>query len=355
MLKRNPSPLSASAVITYGLDTLFLRLTRCHKKGFGYLNWTKATIKTTTSGIEIVTALLMDLGIFSVEINDSSEMAAFFTGTSPDWDYVDDELLNAKKLTVKNSEASVVFYLGTGSDSTLLLSCINDKIKSMKSTLDLSLHTETVNDQDWQHEWKKYFHPIKIGKVLIAPEWEPVNSSSEIVFTIDPGSAFGTGQHATTMLCIESLQDYIQPGCNVLDIGCGSGILSIISLLLGAKQAIACDIDPSATEVTKKNASLNPIDPDNLILYTGDFISVAKLQKEINCFKYDIVLANIVADVIISLAPLINNLLAPNGVLIASGIIIDRLDDVKSELATNNLSIVQTKEYDGWCLVVANG
>jgi len=311
-------------------------------------------------GIEAITNLLMDLGIYGVEIIDQAEMAEFFAKDSPHWDYIDEAMLS--QVRASEAEASIIFYIGTDRESSDLLKRVNEELSRLKACPQsaplgsLALQAEAVNDQDWLHEWKKHFEPIRIGRVLIVPEWDDnAHPEDEIVFTIDPGSAFGTGQHATTMLCIESLQDRVRLGSSVLDIGCGSGILSIISLLLGAGQATACDIDPSAVEVTKKNAKINPIDQSSLRAFAGDILSSPELLKNISQGKFDIIIANIVADVIKGLAPLVKNLLAPDGVFIASGIIEERLSDVLLSLSANKLNVVETKTADGWCCVVANG
>ena len=316
------------------------------------MEWIKATIKTTVPDIESITALLMDMGIFSVEINDPNEVDALINSATPQWDYIDEGLLESRK----GNEAALIFYLGTDEESTSLLSQVSQKLDNIQGPKCL-LTTESVNDQDWLHEWKKHFHPIRVGRVLIVPEWEtPKSSEGDVVFTIDPGSAFGTGQHATTMLCIEALQEHIRPGCTILDIGCGSGILSIISLLLDAKKAIACDIDPSAVEVTRKNAVLNPISLSSIEAYTGDILTSPSLQSQIIKHSYDIIIANIVADVIIQLAPLLKSLelLTPGGVLIASGIITERTDEVLQALAASSFTTYEIKNSEGWCCVVAN-
>jgi len=316
------------------------------------MQWTKATITTTTLGTEIISAQLMDLGIHGVEINDPHEITSFLADTCHQWDYIDESLLNQQAAP----DAFVIFYLGTDNESHVLLSQVEKALEDTKANYDflcpLSLTLETVNDQDWLHEWKKHFHPIKIGKVLIIPEWENTNHDDEIVFTIDPGSAFGTGQHATTMLCIEALQEHLHEKDNILDIGCGSGILSIISLLLGAQTATACDIDPAAVEITKRNAQLNPINQSLLEVHVGDILSNPELLAKISIQHYDIVVANIVADIIIMLAPLINNLLKPGGKFIASGIIDERLEDVLLSLSANNLTVSQSKTSEGWCCTV---
>ena len=328
-----------------------------------HMDWIKATISTTTPGTEIITALLTDLGINGVEINDPNEREEFFEKGIGSWDYVD-ESLTSHPAPGKDSEARVIFYLSTGPESRSLLAKINGLLATLKSTRHqepmgaLSLSHETVSDQDWLHEWKKHFRPFTVGRVLIVPEWEAGKHAGDIVFTIDPGSAFGTGQHATTMLCIQALEKHVRPESVVLDLGCGSGILSIISLLLGAKHVVACDIDPAAVEVTKKNAILNPINQSDLHVFTGDIISCSDLQAKISkahIHGYCIIAANIVADVLIKLAPLVKNFLAPHGVFIGSGIITERLDEVMATLLANNLQLVTTTCQDGWHCVVAHG
>ncbi|MCL2404776.1 MAG: 50S ribosomal protein L11 methyltransferase [Defluviitaleaceae bacterium] len=321
------------------------------------MEWLKATIKTNTQEVEVIVALLIDMGIYGVEINDPSEMEAFFASTPSQWDYVDESILASFPAGQQNTEAYVVFYVGTDDESTQLLSQVRDKLNNIQELPLASrpaLFTETVNDESWLHEWKKHFHPFMIGRVHIVPKWEttPQPIEGDVTFTIDPGSAFGTGQHATTMLCIEALQDIVSPGDEVLDIGCGSGILSIISLLLGSGAATACDIDPSATEVTKRNAALNPINPNSLQVYTGNILTCPDLQKKLKRKSYNIVIANIVADVIIELAPHIRNFLTLDGTFIASGIICERLDDVKLALK-GHLEIIDIKVSEGWCCVVA--
>jgi len=318
------------------------------------LEWTKATIKTTSAGVEIISALLMDMGIYGIEIDDPVEMAQFFANTSHQWDYIDEEILGSPFIGAEAPEASLTFYVGTDSDSIRLLTQVSECLKAIQEPVgSLATAIETVNDQNWLHEWKKHFHPIKIGNVLIVPEWEDVSSNDEIIFTIDPGSAFGTGQHATTMLCIEALQSHLAQDGTVLDIGCGSGILSIISLLLGAKNIVACDIDPAAVEISKKNAALNPINAACLEVHTGDILTSKELLKTIKRQSYNVIVANIVADVIISLASIICIHLAPSGKFIASGIITERLADVQLALTANNLIILEVKHSEGWCCIIA--
>ena len=322
------------------------------------MEWTKAIIKTSCKNSEVISALLIDLGIFGTEIIDPNERSSVLSGSSNHWDYVDDSLLQPY---TGGDEVTIIFYLGTDKDSLHLLEHVQSALTKQSfeaASTPTSLTTEIVNDEDWLHEWKNYYHPIQIGRVLIVPEWEalPKKGDDIVSFTINPGSAFGTGQHATTALCIDALQKIICSKDTILDIGCGSGILSIISLLLGAKEAIGVDIDPAAVETTKRNASLNPIPLDSLNILTGDILTCANLQSIIRQRKFNIVIANIVADIIIDLMPFVSHILIKEGVFISSGIISERLDDVLKSFSAAGFSIIETKEAEGWyCVVATNG
>lgn len=317
------------------------------------MEWIKVSLQTTPWGIEVATGILMNFGIHGVEIVDSSEMRKNLEEKTVNWDYLDDTILAATKSKIN---PVLSFYIGTDSESMGTLRSFKEKIIGFDHGCEPIITEEKVDDQDWLHEWKKHFHEMQIGKIVILPEWEPCNIQDDrIVFTIDPGSAFGTGQHPTTAMCIEQLQHEISENDIVLDIGCGSGILSIISLLLGSSSVACCDIDPSVKDVVVRNAMLNPVSTDDLKIYIGDILVDDEVYKKIANQKYDIVIANIVADVIIALVPLIPRLLKPAGVFIASGIIIERLEEVKSTFAQNNLTIKSTITSDGWCCITAHG
>jgi len=311
------------------------------------MQWIKASIKTTSDNIELVTGLLMSCGINSVEIIDAQERARYFTSHTRNWDYADESLLIAD-----TDCAYVVFYVTEDAAGQQLLNAVKERIGT------LPLNIESTNDETWLNEWKKHFKPIRIGRIVIVPEWESFTpQDTDIIFTIDPGSAFGTGQHQTTQLCISALQKQITPGDRILDIGCGSGILSIISLLLKASFVCAIDIDPAgAIAATKNNAKLNPINLDSLEVLSGDVLSDEAVRKNVGT-GYDVVVANIVADVIIPLAPLAHNFAKAGGLFIASGIIGERLDEVKEAFENSKIKIIAHKELEDWnCLVgrVAN-
>ena len=318
------------------------------------MEWNKLEINTTSYGTDIITSMLVDLGVNGTEVIDHAERQRDLNNSAQYWDYIEENLLECTE------GASVIAYLGTDEESENLAACIISQLESIRDNAQhdmgsLSATITKVNDDDWLHEWKKHFHPFTIGRVKIVPVWEEATSTNnEVVFTIDPGSAFGTGQHETTMLCIKALQERVTPSSTILDIGCGSGILSIVSLLLGAATATACDIDPSAVAVTKKNGQLNHINESQLSVHVGDIITDSALQNTIKKQGYSIVLANIVADVIIKLAPYAKSCIAPEGIMIASGIITERLEEVVNSLKTSGLKIIDTKEQGGWCCVVAS-
>jgi ribosomal protein L11 methyltransferase len=204
------------------------------------------------------------------------------------------------------------------------------------------------------HEWKKHYKPFRVGqRIVIVPIWEEYEAEpGDVVFIIDPGSVFGTGLHQTTRLSIVSLEEYVRPGDMVLDIGCGSGILSVISLLLQADFAFACDFDPAAAIATRDNALRNPIKPGSLQVETGDIFKDTHLRDVIAGRHFDIVVANIVADVVIRLAGFVKQYLKPDGIFIASGIIGERMQEVELALLNNGFTLINNLEQDGWfCLV----
>jgi len=330
------------------------------------MEWTKVFIQTTTFGTEIVMGVLLSLGVLGVEIVDPRERANYLEGITRTWDYVDESLMESGN---NKDEATVIFYVTTDEHGLTLINKIFDKLELVRSDFEhesntlesLIIKTESTDDDNWLHEWKKHFKPFDIGNVVIVPEWEEYEQTGdEIIFKIDPGTAFGTGQHETTKLCVLSLQEYVKPNDSILDIGCGSGILSCVSLLLGAKLAFACDIDPAgAISATKRNANLNGIEcvsneinAKGLVLQAGDILSDKVLLNQIKQRKYDVVVANIVADVIIELLPLLPELLKPNGYFISSGIIDERLDDVIKSFTDNGVAIEDTILLDSWCCVV---
>ena len=212
----------------------------------------------------------------------------------------------------------------------------------------LLMTLENLEDADWENNWKQYYKPMEIGeRLLVIPQWETADTKGRVPLILDPGLTFGTGSHATTRLCLTALEQRIHGGERVLDLGCGSGILSIAALRLGADCAFACDIDDKCLKVAYENAALNGIGPDTYTVKVGDILTDTALRADIGT-GYDIVVANIVADVIIALAPAVRPLLKKDGVFLCSGIIDDRAEEVAGKLRQAGLTIEETHSADGW-------
>ncbi len=318
------------------------------------MEWIIFKIFTSNEGIEAVCNMLYELGITGTEIEDEQEFKEFLEENKKYWDYVDDELLREK-----SGETKVKIYIENNSEAKNTIAKILAELEKLKlaDTKNrwgrLETETEGINEEDWANNWKEFFKPTKIGKkVLIQPQWEKFEGeTSRTIFTVNPGMTFGTGTHHTTKLCIEYLEDAIDKEKTVLDIGCGSGILSIISLLLGAKEAYALDIDPACEHVAYENAELNNVDKSKYLVYSGDILTDKELFEKLSVRKYDVIVANIVADVIIALLPTVKKLIAPGGVFICSGIIEERTDDVKEAFEKNNMEIADIKRSGEWVAI----
>ncbi len=316
------------------------------------MEWIKVTIYTTSQGIDIICYKLYDMGITGTQIEDEAEFCEFLEQNKKYWDYVDDELIKAKK-----GETKVIIYIQNNLSAFEQINAVKAMVESLKGQSGmgtLRVQTEGINEEDWANNWKAYFKPIEIGeKILIQPEWEKYEGQTDrIVFTVNPGLTFGTGTHNSTKLCIKELEKVINNNTNMIDIGCGSGILSIISLLLGAKDAVALDIDPNSVHVAYENADINGIDKSTYHVYSGDVLTDKQLLSKISGKKYDVVVANIVADVIIALLPTVKNIVAQKGTFICSGIINERLIDVTNAMNEQNIVIDKTVTDGEWSAVV---
>jgi ribosomal protein L11 methyltransferase len=321
------------------------------------MDWIKTTIRTTSEGVEPVFGVLLSRGITGAEIFDFSDLQQNLVNNPLSWDYVDEGLLS-----VEADHVLIEFYVTPDEAGKQILHQIKEDLSFLPQLNpgvrlgDLSLTTATVDDNTWLNEWKKTFKPFRIGKrIMIVPAWENYYPmSSDITCIIDPGSVFGTGQHQTTRLCAEALENYLRPGNQLLDIGCGSGILSIIGLLLEARFVFACDFDPAASIAVYNNLNRNSsLDTSLLHMQTGDIFTDENLHSALSPFSFDIIVANIVADPVIQLSAVIHRWLAPDGLFIASGIIPERIGDVKETFITQTLSIKQITERDGWYCLVA--
>ena len=323
------------------------------------MKWIEANIYTTSEAVEVISAVLIEQGINGFQVEDDEEMKLFLKNSLEEKihaDYVEDELLNKE-----SEEVRVKFYVTEDIFGKELLGSVKSALVSLESMnvgLDLgrlSIETVNVDDEDWEHNWKKYYKPFNVGKnVLIKPEWEDYeDTSNKIVFNINPGHLFGTGLHQTTQLVIVELEKHVNKNSRVLDLGCGTGILSIISLLFGANSATAIDIEPSAIEIAYQNAEINGIDKDDYTVLSGNILTDENLYKSVASKGYNIIIANIVADVIIQMMDFINDAIVSGGVFIASGIIDERVNDVCDALQKNNFEVKDTIYKDNWVCVVS--
>ena len=251
-----------------------------------------------------------------------------------------------------HGKSRVTFYLPADETGFAQMGEVRLALEDLKArrsdcgTLLLSL--ENLRDEDWENNWKQYYKPMEIGqRLLVSPQWEQVDPGQRVPLILDPGLTFGTGSHATTRLCLTALEKTVAQGDRVLDLGCGSGILSIAALRLGASQALAVDIDDKCLDVAYENAALNGIGKDRYTVRVGDVLSDGSLRRELEG-GYDIVVANIVADVIIALAPLVPAMLRPGGTFLCSGIIDDRAEEVRSALEAAGWTVLETQSADGW-------
>lgn len=317
------------------------------------INWIEAKISTTTDAIDSISGILLSIGISGFVIEDANDFNEFLTSTEYRWDYIDEELMQRQ-----HSPTSITVYIPENEQGKQWLIEIKDRLEAAKlsspeinfGTLEIEL--KNIREEDWANNWKQYFKPFCVGdKLLIKPTWESVgNTTDRTVLNIDPGSSFGTGQHHTTKLCLERLEEIVKGGEKVLDLGAGSGILSIGALLLGAESAVGIDIDENSVRVAKENAEQNGVD-SHFNAMCGNIIDDVELREKIGK-NYDIVVANIVADVIILMSPIFREFMHENSTLIVSGIINRQKDEVKQALIENGFEIITAQESNDWSCIV---
>ena len=308
------------------------------------IRWLEITLEARPEELDDLTARLTGNGVTGLVIEDEEEFRRFLEENRQYWDYVDDELLERMRGVCR-----VKFYVPDDADGQA-------QLHAWLAGVDRDYTSAALGENDWAHSWQKYYKPMAVGERLyIVPEWErgrPVPPGRTPLY-LNPGLTFGTGSHASTQLCLMGVERYTVPGRTVLDLGCGSGILSIAALALGASAAVAVDIDPKAVGVAYENAAMNGIGADRYTVRAGNVLGDEALAAELAERRYALVLANIVADVIIPLSAQAGRFLAPEGVFLCSGIIDTRAAEVRAALEKNGLEVVERREQKGWVAFAA--
>ena len=314
------------------------------------MKWLKFRIKTIVDAEDIVISTLYDIGLEGAQIEDKVPLTALekeqmFVDILPETEEDD-------------GVAYLSFFVEDLSAKDEILANVQDALDELRSfNIDIGEGTITVSeteDIDWINNWKQYFHQFYIDDVLVIPSWEEVKSEDEdkFILHIDPGTAFGTGAHETTQLCIRALKKYITPETELLDVGTGSGILAILSLMFGARHAVGTDLDPCAVEAVKDNRTHNNIRNDQFEMMIGNIITEKEIQDRVGYEKYDIVVANILADVLVPLTPVIINQMKPDGVYITSGIIEGKESIVAKAMEDAGLKVIEINSQGEWRSVV---
>ena len=314
------------------------------------MKWNQFRLKTTTEAEDIVSSMLADLGIEGVQIEDKipltqSDKEQMFVDILPD-------------MPEDDGCAYLTFYLDEEVDKHEMLLKVRQELEEMRSYLnvgDCTIEESQTEDVDWVNNWKQYFHQFYIDDILVIPSWENVEAkdSDKMVIHIDPGTAFGTGMHETTQLCIRQLKKYVTEDTEILDVGCGSGILGMLALKFGAKHSVGTDLDPCAIDATYENMDNNGISRDQYEVMIGNIIDDKEVQDKVGYEKYDIVAANILADVLVPLTPVIIHQLKKGGIYITSGIIEDKEEEVVEAVKKAGLEVLEVNHQGEWVSVTA--
>ena len=301
------------------------------------MRWIEASFKTKSDEIDAVALTLTEAGADGLVIEDEEDFKRFLKENKQYWDYVDEELEKSYA-----GVSRVKLYVADDAEGKA-------KLAALTEALCREPETRTVEDGDWENSWKQYYKPMEVGgKLLIIPKWEPIpQPGKRRVLRLDPGLTFGTGSHATTRMCLEQLEKYAAPQKFVLDLGCGSGILGLAALVLGCAYVAGCDVDPKSPDVARENSLLNGVNPNIYQIVAGDVIKDKRIRESLGS-GYDIVLANIVSDVIIPLAPYAKSFMSPKGVFICSGIIDGREAEVRGALELQGFKIAEHTTQEGW-------
>ena len=314
------------------------------------MRWNKFRLKTTTEAEDLVSSMLMDLGLEGVEIEDKVPL------TQADKEQMFVDIL--PQIESDDGIAYLSFYLEEDVDKEEMLAKVRNEFEAMRAYANVgegTIEESQTEDLDWVNNWKQYFHQFYVDDILIIPSWEEVKPEDEdkMIIHIDPGTAFGTGMHETTQLCIRQLKKHVTKETRILDVGCGSGILGMLALKFGAAYSVGTDLDPCAIDATYENMEVNGITRDQYEVMIGNIIDDKEVQDKVGYDKYDIVVANILADVLVPLTPVILNQLKKVGVYITSGIIDDKEDTVVEAVKAAGLEVLEVTYQGEWVSVTA--
>lgn len=325
------------------------------------MKWVKFKIKTVTDAEDIIISTLYDIGLEGAQIEDKIPLTALekeqmFVDILPDGPA--DDGVAYLSFFVEEQEDGSLLVNGEERTRQSILEDVERELEDLRAFCEIGEGTVVVDeteDIDWINNWKQYFHQFYIDDILVIPSWEDVKpeDSGRMVLHIDPGTAFGTGMHETTQLCIRQLKKFITPETELLDVGTGSGILGILSLMFGAKHVVGTDLDPCAVPAVEDNCANNGIRPEQFDMMIGNIITEKEVQDRVGYEKYDIVVANILADVLVPLTPVILHQLKPGGIYITSGIIDDKESTVVEAVKAAGLEVLEVTYQGEWVSVTA--
>lgn len=325
------------------------------------MKWTKFRIKTRTEAEDIIISALYDIGLEGAQIEDkvpltAAEKEQMFVDILPETQ--EDDGVAYLSFFVEQQGDGMLNVNGESMDAGGVLETVKKELEDLRMFMDIGEGTVAVDeteDVDWINNWKQYFRQFYIDDILVIPSWEEVKEEDrgKMILRIDPGTAFGTGMHETTQLCIRQLKKYVTPETRLLDVGTGSGILAVLSLMMGAKEAVGTDLDPCAAEAAKENMAANHMDPDKFRVMVGNIITEKEVQDAVGHECYDIVTANILADVLVPLTPVVCHQLKAGGIYITSGIIDDKEDVVVGAIRAAGLEVLEVTYQGEWVSVTA--
>ncbi len=314
------------------------------------MRWNQFRLTTTAEAEDIVSSMLMDLGIQGVQIEDKVPL------TKEDKEQMFVDIL--PDIPEDDGKAYLTFYLDEGEDQRTILMKVRKELEEMRDFLDVgecTIEESQTEDVDWVNNWKQYFHQFYIDDILVIPSWEKVEAKDEdkLVIHIDPGTAFGTGTHETTQLCIRQLKRYVTKGARILDVGCGSGILGMLALKFGAAYSVGTDLDPNAIDASHENMEVNGISREQYEVMIGNIIDDQAVQDAVGYERYDVVVANILAEVLVPLTPVIVRQMKTGGIYITSGIIDGKETAVAEAVKAAGLEVLEVNRQGEWVSVTA--